>query len=305
MIKKVHTNVPRLAGVLTVLTACLLCPPTIGAQDLSGSFTFKMDQMQTTLGNEANLIVLKYAIEAGLIDPNDPAVQAELTRAEWQVSETEAMAVCTLIPSAKKFRTQPAISIGNAVDPSGNREIGTANIIGLQISIVDNTNLYDFVDHHVSNTPAMPVFIPSNTNIASTISTTGDSITINFLNGGLLPGQMATMQLQLGLDNPGPNDPMPRMEDFFSEGSLLSVFFQNPDTGEIIQSGPYPFAQYTQTAMALGEQLKSATHHVNGVVPSFVIQGGLEPNVIPEPSTIALALGSLGSYLLLGRRRVA
>jgi hypothetical protein len=53
------------------------------------------------------------------------------------------------------------------------------------------------------------------------------------------------------------------------------------------------------------QQLATPLQHIHGVVDSYVIGGILEPTTVPEPSSIALALGSLSGYFLLGRRRIA
>lgn len=308
MKKQLQNYVPQFAKCMAVFAVVAAIAIPAKAVEPAG-FTFKLDQHDSVLNDQATLAVLVAAIESGLVDPNDPAVAYELQRAQLQQDLSSYNAMCTLIPSALALRTSPTISIGNGLElttpDSLDFNSSKQNIIGFKIELGSTKNGYDFGLLKSNNMAALPMVVPNNTDVTSIIQDNGNTLVISFDNGGLLPGQMATMKIQLLKENAGPTTPWPSMTEFFSEDSLLTVVFQDPDTLDVTQTDPFPFADFMQHVTMWQQQLATPLQHIHGVVDSYMIGGTLEPNIVPEPSSIALALGSLSGYFLLGRRRVA
>ncbi len=308
MKKQLQNYVPQFAKFLAAIAVLATIAIPASAVEPAG-FTFKLDQHDSVLNDQATLAVLVAAIEAGLVDPNDPAVAYELERAELQQDLSSYNAMCTLIPSALALRTSPTISIGNGLEVNGSDNLDSSaskqNIIGFKIQLGSTANMYDFGLHKGNNMPAFPMVVPGNTDITSMIQDDGNTLVISFDNGGLIPGQMATMKIQLLKEDAGPTTPWPSMTQFFSEDSLLTVVFQDPDTLDVTETDPFPFADFMEHVTMWQQQVTTPSYHINGVVDSYVIGGILEPTIVPEPSSIALALGSLSGYFLLGRRRIA
>jgi hypothetical protein len=304
MMKQLKNHISRL-GMLSAVAIFLCMASTSMAE---GRFTFKLDQHETVLNDQATVEVLEAAIAAGLLNPNDPQVAFQVERAELQQQMSDYNAKCTLITSAINQRAHPTISIGNGLEDANENLDGTTstlNIIGFKITLGSTANLYNFGNHTLNNLPALGMVVPDNTTLTANILAGGNTLSVAFGNGGLEPGQMSTMQIQLLNQNQGPTDPWPLMTDFFSESSLLTVIFQNPTTLATSESGPFPFADFMQHADMWQIQLNtSSSQHLEGFVDSYVIDNGTPP-IIPEPSCLVLALGSLGGYLLIGRRRAA
>lgn len=344
MKKQLQNYVPQFALLLAVIAIFAIDTPQSQAQIPGPAFTFKLDQHESVLNDQATLEILEAAIDAGILNGNDPAVQYDLSRAELQQFMSSYNALCTLKGSAVARRRQPMIAIGNGVEKSSNptspnydplttplnqsyynggknglyfdqydRDTdpnnlhatnSDANIIGFKISLGSTANLYEFGILAASNTNAWGMVVPDNTSVSSFVQDNGNTLVISFDNGGLQPGQMATMQVQLSRDNATATTPWPSMTQFFSTDSLLTVVFQDPVTMDVTEADPVPFANFIDSADMWLDQLAAPNQHIDFYVPSYEIDGTIIVPV-PEPGSIVLALGSLSGYFLLGRRRPA
>lgn len=297
----VHQFGMFLAAVVVFSTA------TMESNAQNGRFTFKLDQHETILSDQATLEDLQYFIDKGLVDPDDPQVAQELERVEFQQMMSDLNSKCTLISSAMELRTRPTISIGNGLefpnsddlDPSTSQK----NIIGFTIELGSTANQYNFGLHKWNNLPAVPLVVPDNVTFSSAILDGGNKLSISFGNGGLQPGQMSALQISLTEQNPAPGSPLPFMDEFFSNDSVLTVKFQDPTTMAIVDTGPFPFVNFLQYSIELKKQVAGPLQHLGDFLDSYMINN---PGVVvPEPSSIALLMSSLGSYFLLGRRHAA
>lgn len=317
-----------------LLTVVAMSVASIAIAQPSDSFTFKLDQHESVLNDQAVLENLEVLIASGDLSASDPAVQA----AKLQQYMSAYNALCTLKTSAKDRRTQPTISIGNGFEkssdplspfydpnvkpgeliyfPSGsvntfnrnadpnNLHVTTAglHIVGFRITLGSTADLYEFGLHPTNNQNALPMVVPSNTSITSSVDATKNVLVIDFNNGGLMPGQMATMRIQLNQDDSTSLTPWPFMTDFFSNDSELTVIYQDPDTMVKTEADPVSFAGFLNQAVEWVGQLNTPSQHIDGYIPSFEL-GGSSP-IIPEPGSMVFALGGL-SCLLLARRRGA
>lgn len=339
MIKQLGSYIPRFTMILAASAALVAVAIESNAAPPSATFTFKLDQHDSVLNDQATLEILEAAIDAGILNPNDPQVQYNLSRAELQQYMSAYNAMCTLKTSAKKLRTQPTIAIGNGFEksfnpaspnydpsikpgellyfPSGNPNTfdrdadpnnlhatgSNLNIISFRLSLGATSNLYSFGQLPASNSNTLPMVVPGNTGLSSLLADGGNTLVVNFGNGGLLPGQMATMRIQLSVDNATPTSPWPSMTEFFSNDSMLTVVFQDPVTLAVTETNPVPFANFLQNAVDWQRQINTPLQHIDGYVPSFEIDGSFTE--IPEPGTLGLAITGLAGYLLLHRRRAA
>lgn len=301
MKKQLKNHVPQLGMFLATIVALCVTSPAIAQP---AKFTFKMDQHETILNDQATLEVLEAAIAQGLADPNDPAVAYELERAELQQMMSDYNSACTLITSALRLRAQPTLSIGNGLEFNNSDDLDPStseqNIIGFKIELGSTANLYDFGIYKPNNTPVLPMVVPDGISLTSSILDGGNTLSISFGNGGLEPGQMSSMKIQLAQQNAGPNTPWPSMTDFFSEDATLTVIFQNTTTMAVLETDPFPFVNFLDFSVALNQQI-GTSQHLEGFVDSFEIDNN--GGVVPEPSSVIIAMGSLGA-LLISRRRM-
>jgi hypothetical protein len=333
MKKHLKNNLRKFSMFVAAFVALCLAAQTSNAQP--SAFTFKMDPQQSVLNDQANLENLEDAIAAGTLNGGSPQVQSALAYAEYQQYMSVYNSLCTLVTSAKASQTQPTIAIGNGyeknnnpaspnydpivkaasqvyypagnfatydrdVDPNNIHETSLGwNVTGFKLSLGSTANGYQFGVHPTSNQNTLPMVVPNNTNVTSSLQDNGNTLLVAFGNGGLLPGQMVTMQLQLNQDNASPLTPWPSLTDFFSNDSVLSVIFQDPVTQNVTETMPIQFGNFQTNAAGWQGQLM-ASQHIDGTVPSFELDG----DIIPEPSSAVLGIGSLG-WFLLGRRRIA
>lgn len=333
MKKQLENHLRKLTMFVAAFVALCAAAPLSNAQP--SAFTFKMDPQQSVLNDQANLDNLEAAIAAGTLNGGSPQVQSALAFAEYQQYMSVYNSLCTLVTSAKAAQTQPTISIGNGyeknnnpaspnydpivkaasqvyypagnfatydrdVDPNNIHETSLGwNIIGFKLELGSTANGYQFGVHPTSNQNTLPMVVPSNTDVTSSLQDNGNTLFVAFGNGGLLPGQMATMQIQLNEDNATPLTPWPSLTQFFSNDSVMTVIFQDPVSMNVTETVPVQFGNFVASAVEWQGQLM-ASQHIDGTVPSFEIDG----DIVPEPSSAILGLGTLG-WCLLGRRRAA
>ena len=296
MNKQLRTYIPRVLALLAVVGAFETGALSTTAQGVSGDFTFKIDQHQNVLDDQATLANIEADIAEGILNPNDSSTQKALMMAQMAVMMSDMTAMWTIPSQATMMRMHPGVAIKNS-------SASTLNIVGFEISIGSNANLYRFDNHYMNNLPAMPSILPAGVALSALLEDNANSLVVTFGNNGILPGYMATMQIQLGLDNPAPNAMFPQLQEFFSVGSTLTVTYKDPLTGNLFTTDPQlPFGEFDTFTSEIQNQIMTAGPHIM-TVESYEIGGSVVG--VPEPSSLVLAFASLASYLLLGRRQAA
>ncbi len=254
--------------------------------------------------------------------------QAEITDAAWslKISEremafrpaTDVMAMKSLmwdLPFSRMFaRSMPFISLTN--------ESASASITEFQMTIGDEQ--FHFKNELMGMYAKLGKESPTSLGLSSSVLEGGDKLVVNFLNGGLAPGQTIHFQFDIGVD-----------------AEFANVFFQHPDYRTVLfdmngdnlynvagidndlssddnSQVTLKFAQSGMPSVSIGPVAFDDPFVVDGsasfVNANLARYGQSDPirtfnlsgsgGVIPEPGSIALAvIGLLGLTAPFARSR--
>jgi hypothetical protein len=229
---------------------------------------------------------------------------------------TDVMAMKSLmwdLPFSRMFaRSMPYISLTN--------ESATANITQFKMTIGDEKFHFanDFMDMFAKLGKETPGF-----NLSSLVENDGNTLVVNFLNGGLDPGDTVHFKIELGVDVEFANalfkHPDYRTVLFDMNGdnlyenagilhqvstadnSMASLKFEMAGMPSVMV-GPVPFEDPSVVDGSSGFVNSTlARYGQNDPVRAFALSGG---SVVPEPGSMALALvGLLAIAPRFARRR--
>ena len=267
---------------------------TVEGAPISGTFDFKIDQNLIVLDSYANIANLEAAIAGG-------ATGLENSLAAAKQNDMNLSSMWVPYTSILGMRDKPGLLLSN--DASSN-----ASITGFVIDISSGPNEFmpftggEFAEVSYASGEYTYIEMPSYNywrvdndlvpmNVG--INAAGDKLSIEFGNGGIQPGKATTFKVCTAMGI--------HLEEFFDSDTEITVTYSDAtdtasDSFTLDSIGIFNSSLMSQLNNGVDNQL-----HFRSMVMPYA-QQGLVTGIIPEPSSLLLAISCVGCLSL--RRRV-